>query len=375
MSQICKYFGLCGGCDFQDMEYGDQLKMKEDRVKEIFSVFKIKEREKIVPSPEIYYYRNKMEYAITSDKEDILIGLRQKKRFYRIVDLDECRIFFDGVQSIFEVFKDWIKKNDIEPYQLRRHSGNVRYAAMRHSKYYNELMVTAVIATEEDRTASLVESLKSIDAVRSVYVCVNNGLADLSVTGNLKLAYGENRIKERINNIDYLISANSFFQTNPYCCASLYSIINEETKDIGGDALDMCCGSGGITLQISDNFNKVTGADISAQNIEDALLNASLNKKENIEFMCVDAEKFKDIKKFSTVILDPPRAGLGRKIKEALLTEGAENVVYVSCNPVNLAEDLKTLTSAYRIEKIMPVDMFPHTRHVEVIAILKRDKV
>ena len=375
MSKICRYFGLCGGCDFQDIAYADQLKVKEDRLKELFSSFEVGTIESIVPSPEIYYYRNKMEYAVSSDNEAISIGLRQKKRFYRIVDLDECGIFFDGVEGIFRIFKEWIKKNNIEPYQLRRHSGNIRYAAMRHAKNYNELMIIAVMAAEEGSIAALAESLKNINAVRSVYMCVNNGLADLSVTGNLKLVYGEKHIKERINDVDYLISANSFFQTNPYCCARLYSIIKEETKNMGGDALDMCCGSGGITLQISDNFNKVTGVDISAQNIEDALLNAALNKKQNIEFVCADAEKFQDIKKFSTVILDPPRAGLGKKMKEALLTDGAENVVYVSCNPANLAEDLKKLTQVYRIEKIIPVDMFPHTRHVEVIAILKRDKV
>jgi len=375
LSKICRYFGLCGGCDFQDIAYADQLKVKEDRLKELFSSFEVGTIESIVPSPEIYYYRNKMEYAVSSDNEAISIGLRQKKRFYRIVDLDECGIFFDGVEGIFRIFKEWIKKNNIEPYQLRRHSGNIRYAAMRHAKNYNELMIIAVMAAEEGSIAALAESLKNINAVRSVYMCVNNGLADLSVTGNLKLVYGEKHIKERINDVDYLISANSFFQTNPYCCARLYSIIKEETKNMGGDALDMCCGSGGITLQISDNFNKVTGVDISAQNIEDALLNAALNKKQNIEFVCADAEKFQDIKKFSTVILDPPRAGLGKKMKEALLTDGAENVVYVSCNPANLAEDLKKLTQVYRIEKIIPVDMFPHTRHVEVIAILKRDKV
>ncbi len=357
------------------MAYEDQLRMKEDRLKELFSAFKVGTIEAIVPSPEIYYYRNKMEYAITSDKAETLIGLRQKKRFYRIIDLDECGIFFDGVRDIFAVFKEWIKKNNIEPYQLRRHSGNIRYAAMRHSKYYNELMVIAVMAAKADSASSLAESLKGINAIKSVYVCVNNGLADLSITADLKLVYGEKRIKERINDVDYLISANSFFQTNPHCCARLYSIIKEETKNAGGAALDMCCGSGGIALQISDNFDKVTGVDISAQNIEDASLNAALNKKQNIEFVRADAEKFKDIKKFSTVILDPPRAGLGKQMKEVLLADGPENMIYVSCNPANLVEDLKKLTQAYRIEKMIPVDMFPHTRHVEVVAILKRDKV
>lgn len=374
MKELCKHFGICGGCDSQNIDYKEQLRAKEDRIKDIFSVFKVGEIEKIVPSPEIFYYRNKMEYAVSSDGQDILIGLRQKKRFYRIVDLEECRIFSDRAPGIFTIFKDWIKMNNIEPYQLRRHSGNIRYAAMRHSKHYNELMVIAVLASEEGSIGRLAEKLKNIDIVKSVYLCVNNGLADLSITDNLKLIYGGNHIKERINSTDYLISANSFFQTNPYCCERLYGIIKEETKKTGGAALDMCCGSGGITLQVADNFDKIIGVDNQAQNIKDALLNARINKKDNVEFVCGDAEKFA-IEKFSTVILDPPRAGLGKKTKESLRSSSVENVIYVSCNPVNLAEDLKMLTDVYKIDKIIPVDMFPHTRHTEVIAILKRNKV
>lgn len=382
MKKICKFFGLCGGCDSQNVEYEEQLKAKEGRIREIFSPFKVKNMERIVPSPEIFYYRNKMEYAVSSNGEDILIGLRQKKRFYHIVDLDECGIFFDGLKDIFAVFKGWMRKHNIEPYQLRRHSGNIRYAAMRHSKHYNELMVIIVMASEEESVNLLVEDLKNISLVKSVYLCINNGLADVSTAGTLKLMHGRSHIKEKINDIDYLIGPNSFFQTNPYCCSRLYAILKNETKGLGGQALDMCCGCGGITLQIAPHFDRVTGVDNVAQNIEDASLNAKANKKENIEFICDDAQNFllrlegsKSMDRFSTVILDPPRVGLSKRTKESVHSSGIENVIYVSCNPVNLAEDLKALTPAYAIEKVIPVDMFPHTRHVEVVAILKRNKV
>ena len=378
----CKHFGLCGGCDYQDIDYKEQLKAKEERLKEIFSHLRVKEMAAMVPSPEIFHYRNKMEYAVSGEGQDILIGLRQKKRFYRIVDLEECRIFSDTVAEVFAKFKYWIKKNNIEPYQLRRHSGNIRYVAMRHSKYYNEMMIIAVLAKEEGSIDSLALDLKNIKIIKSFYTCVNDGLADVSVTDRLKLIFGESHIKEKINEIEYLISANSFFQTNPYCCGRLYGIIRDETKGFGGQALDMCCGAGGITLQIADNFDKVIGVDNHEQNIKDALLNAGINKKDNVEFVLDDAQNFllnsageKGMEKFSTLILDPPRAGLSKKIKESICEKGAENVVYVSCNPANLALDLKILTGAYTIEKIIPVDMFPHTRHAEIVAILKRNKV
>jgi len=382
MKELCKHFGTCGGCDSQNIAYEEQLKMKEDRIRQLFSAFSVNSMEKIVPSAEIFNYRNKMEYAVSSDKGDISIGLRQKRKFYRIVDLHECRIFFGGVQNIFNIFKDWIKANNIEPYQLRSHSGNIRYVAMRHAKHYNELMIIAVLTSNVESIGSLVDNLKRVDPVKAVYLCINDGLADVSVTGNLKLMHGQRHIRERINDVDYLISPNSFFQTNPYCCGRLYAILRSETKKIGGEALDMCCGAGGITLQITDNFDKVTGVDNQPQNIEDALLNAQINKKNNVKFICDDAEKFlldstvsKEIRNLSTIVFDPPRAGLSKKAKEAVCSSGVENVIYVSCNPVNLAEDLKALASVYKIEKMIPVDMFPHTRHVEVIAILKRDKV
>lgn len=379
---LCPHFGVCGGCDSQDKNYAEQLKAKEDRLKELFFGVKFREMLPIAPSPEIFYYRNKMEYAVGDGAGSLLIGLRQKKRFYKIVDLKECRIFFEDVENIFAIFRRWIKDFNIEPYHLRRHSGRIRYVAMRHSKYYDELMVIVVLASEESSMEPLINGLKDIDKIKSLYLCINDKLADVSVTDDLRLLYGQECIKERINKIDYLISPNSFFQTNPYCCNELYGVIKREAEEIGGQALDICCGSGGITLQVAGDFDKVIGVDISERNIEDALKNAGLNGIRNAEFVCEDAEKFilrlsesKMIKEFSTIIIDPPRAGLSKKTKFAISESRVKNIIYVSCNPANLAEDLKSLSDSYDVDKIIPIDMFPHTRHVEVVAILRSNKV
>jgi 23S rRNA (uracil1939-C5)-methyltransferase len=228
----------------------------------------------------------------------------------------------------------------------------------------------------------LTRELRKFKKIRSAYLCVNDGLSDLAVAGKLKLIDGDERIKERISGIDYYIGPESFFQTNSYCCGSLYAAIKEEALGMGGSALDVCCGLGGITLQVADIFSDVTGVDISARNIEDASINARLNGIDNVKFICEDAEKYLtglavsgEIKKFSVIVLDPPRAGLGKKTRLAVRDSGVENIIYVSCNPKNLAEDLKVISEAYDIEKIIPVDMFPHTRHAEVIAILKSNKV
>lgn len=383
IADTCKHFGVCGGCDSQDLPYAEQLKHKETRLRELFSQFDIKEMRSIIPSPEIFCYRNKMEYAVGVWDAAKVIGLRQKNRFYRVVGLDECRIFSKDVSRIFSIFYDWIAGNNIEPYHNSKGAGVLRYLALRHSKYYDDLMAIVVASSDKIDVTGLVDEFRKFKKIRSIYLCVNNRLSDVAVSGRIKLIYGDERIIERINGIDYSIGPESFFQTNSYCCGSLYAAIKEEAKNMAAEsALDVCCGLGGITLQVAGVFGSVTGLDISGCNIEDALLNAKANNINNVNFICRDAEKYIPemtvsgaIKKFSVIILDPPRAGLSKKTRPAIRDSRVKNIIYVSCNPKNLAEDLKVLTENYDIEKVVPVDMFPHTRHVEVIAILKSNKV
>ena len=382
MQNLCRHFGICGGCDSQDKLYAEQLKDKECRIREIFSQFDIKEFSPIVPSPQIFYYRNKMEYAVGGEANLPLIGLREKKRFYKVVDLEECKIFSEDIKKIFDIFKCWIRDFGVEPYQSRRRCGVIRYACLRHSKFYDELMLIVVVTSPEVNIDPLLDKLKDINNLRSVYLCINDKPADISMTGSLRLLYGEQYIKERIGGVDYLISPGSFFQTNSYCCKELYDIIKKETASMGGKAIDLCCGSGGIALQIAANFDKIIGVDISQQNIKDALKNAALNNISNTEFICEDAQAFllknigsKTAEEFSAIIVDPPRAGLSKKSRQAIADSGINNLIYVSCNPVNLAEDLKVLCGYYSIDRIVPVDMFPHTRHIETVAILKSNRV
>ena len=380
---ICKHFGLCGGCDSQHLPYAEQLKDKETHLREIFSQFNVKKIKSIIPSPEIYYYRNKMEYAVGTWDAVKVIGLREKNRFYHVVGLDECGIFSKDLSRIFGIFSGWITDNNIEPYHNSKGTGALRYLALRHSKHYDDFMAIVVVSSDKVDIQGLVNEFRKFKKIQSVYLCVNERLSDVAVAGRIKLMDGDERIKEKINGINYSIGPESFFQTNSSCCGSLYAAIKEEAKGMGrGSALDLCCGLGGITLQVADIFSDVTGVDISGRNIEDALINAKLNGIDNVNFVCQDAEKYIQeisasgaIKKFSTIILDPPRAGLSRKTKLAVRDSRAKNIIYVSCNPKNLAEDLKTLIEAYDIEKMAPVDMFPHTRHAEIIAILKSNKV
>lgn len=383
LTSLCPHFGTCGGCDSQDKEYAEQLKIKETRLKELFSKTQVEHIAPIVPSPEIFYYRNKMEYAAGLWDGIKVIGLRQKNRFYRVVDLKECRIFTKHIPGIFDRLLKWMADNNIDPYHnLKRTAPSLKYLALRHSKYYDEIMATVVVSSSLVDTSSLLDEFCKMDAIKSVYLCINDRRSDVALSGEIRHLYGEPRIREKINDIDYFISPSAFFQTNSCCCNKLYGIIRDETALFGGNALDVCCGSGGITLQIAENFDEVTGIDICADSIEDAGKSAGINKIDNVRFLCEDAEKFltasarlNKLREFSTIILDPPRAGLSKSARTVVLGSGVRNVVYVSCNPSNLAEDLKILGDSYSVKKLMPVDMFPHTPHAEVVAILKSNKV
>ncbi len=387
MDNICVHFNDCGGCDWQDKDYTEQLDLKHSRIKEIFFDLEDSRIERTIPSPEIWHYRNKMEFMVKGLDGVTLIGLRRKKKFYRVVDLSECRIFSSDARDIFGVFKKWMKDCSVEPYDLLERTGRVRYVALRHSKFYDEMMVIIVIAarkeefdSEKDKYALLVEGLKGLGNIKSIYACINNGVSDVTLSEDIFLLYGDESIRERINNINYLIDPGVFFQTNPFCCAKLYGVVKTAASSAGGGkALDLYCGSGGITLQVASDFEKVVGIDMSAGNIRHAIKNKELNNIGNAEFIREDAELFlAGLKKsgqaaeFSTIIVDPPRIGLTKKSKEAILTSGAKNIIYVSCNPESLKADLNYLAGVYSILKVTPVDMFPHTRHLEVVAALKK---
>ncbi len=390
MTGTCPHFNDCGGCDCQDKDYNEQLRLKEDRLKGLFPEAEAGSVEDIIPSPDIWHYRNKMEYVVGPAGDSTAIGLRRKYKFYKIVNLNECRIFHKDVQDIFSIFKTWMNELSIEPYNLTRHTGTLRYVALRHSKFYDEMMVTVVVAQsaerfqdEKDKYAALVEALSKIGNIKSIYVCLNSRVADIATAETIFPIYGEECIRERINGVDYLINPSTFFQTNSICCGKLYEAITSQVAGCaGGKAIDLYCGSGGISLQIAGYFEKVTAVDASAKNIADGVKNAGMNRIRNVEFISADAEKFLSnasaaggLSGYSVMVVDPPRSGLGKKARAIISSAGIENLIYVSCNHESLKEDLGALAAAYRIKRLIPVDMFPHTRHMETIAVLKKGAV
>ena len=375
----CNYFPTCGGCDFRDKTYAEQLEYKETFCRNLLKRFDVREFLPIIPSPQTDHYRHKMDFCAGASQNGILLGMRQKSRSTAVVDIKDCRVFFEGLGEILEIFRQWAKNYCVLAYELYKASGELRYVSVRHSKFSGKVMVAGVFALTQEQFAAqnkkfqaLAGQLQKIPQVASIYFGLNNKLSDETFGDDLRLWSGEKYIKERINGIDYFSSPTIFLQSNPLACAKLYQAIKEEAAACpgAGDILDMYCGSGGITLQLARVSNKIVAVDNSCRNIEDARENAKLNNINNIEFICEDAEAYlakAEPGRFSTLILDPPRQGLSKKSLKIILDCGIKNIIYVACNPLNLREDLVKLSQLYTVEKAVSVDMFPHTRHLELL--------
>ena len=385
-TQTCPHFGICGGCQQQEQPYADQLAYKQTYLRNLLAQFNPQECHDIIPSPQIWHFRNKMEFAVSGTIGQPHVGLRPREKFSTVIDITECRIFYPQVGALLQMIREWIKECSIEPYDLRRGTGQLRYISMRHGKVYDEVMVILVVALSREQFAlkqdafdRIVKRFASVAQVASVYACLNSGASDEPLGGELVLLRGKECIRERINGIDYQISPRSFFQTNSYCCNQLYDIINVQAGAAGGQVLDLFCGCGGISLQVCRRAAQVTGIDIVAQNISDAQENCRANAVSNATFICMDAQQFLSetsasgiLREYSTLIVDPPRQGLTKKDRKFIVDSGIERVVYVSCNPWNLVQDLKTLLPSYALRSVQAVDMFPHTPHMEAVARLSR---
>jgi 23S rRNA (uracil-5-)-methyltransferase RumA len=382
MDNLCIHSQTCGGCDFKGVSYEEQLEYKLQYCRNLFSRFKVKEFPPIIPSPDINHYRNKMEFAVFSQDSCVSMGLRQKGQYKKAVSIKECRVFFKGLGEILSVLREWAEDHKIATYDFRKQSGEFRYAVLRHSKSYGNVMAIIVCCLKQEQFKkrkadyiSLAARLKKNKRIKSVYICLNERLADNALTDELILMHGDKYIKERIGGIDYLIGPKTFFQSNTSCCGSLYSVIREEAGSERGKILDIYCGSGGIALQLAGISKEVIAVDNSGQNIEAAVENARLNNISDVEFLCQDAETFLcdkvAFKNARLAIVDPPRSGLSKGSRQALIGSNIAEVIYVSCNPLNLRHDLLLMEKSFSVEKIIPVDMFPWTRHIEVVARLR----
>ncbi|MCM8762316.1 MAG: 23S rRNA (uracil(1939)-C(5))-methyltransferase RlmD [Candidatus Omnitrophica bacterium] len=383
---LCKHFGVCGGCVMQNLLYEKQLKIKERYL--VNTIGKIAGRDilegvkifPVVPSPDIFYYRNKMEFAFGSGKEGVFIGLRERVSpltgYYKnTIPLSECRIFSEVVNEIFPVFTEFAEDTGMDIYNPYTHQGFFRHLVIREGKNTGELMIAIVTKSGEipDMTG-LADKLP--ENVKSLWWVENNRISDVVAFERKHNLYGNTFITEEIDGLKFKIFPQSFFQPNTKAAGLLYSKIKEELISAKVEyLLGLYCGSGVMEIFISSAVKKVVGVDIEMSNIATAEDNCKMNNIKNCKFYqsaiedlfkrCRDIVGSPDV-----VIVDPPRAGLSKKALKNIKSIGSKMIIYVSCNVSAFARDAAELYRAgYRLEKLYPFDFFPHTPHLETLGI------
>ena len=383
----CRHFGVCGGCAWQDVEYGAQLARKEEALREVLGPSFARFLKPIVPSPSVWFYRNKMEFAFGFEKdapEAVALGLRRRGKFWGVTSLEECFLMSEKVAPILASARSWAAGHRLPPYHLRRHTGLLRYLVIREGKRTGQRIVILVTAPPPDEgafegtLAGLGESLRP-HGVTTFLWSVTDRQADLAVGEVRKAVYGEPWFEEKLAGVSFRLSPYAFFQPN---VEGMEVLIERARTMLGagwGLVVDLYSGVGGLTLPLAGQAGRMTGIELDEAAVGDARRNAVLNGISNTQFVAEDSLTF--LRRFSDysfladkwgVVLDPPRAGMHPRMAGQLLRVASPVLIYVSCNPRKLAEDLAVLTRAYSIEEAIPYDFFPHTPHVEVLVRLTR---
>jgi len=379
----CAHFPACGGCRFQDLSYEAQLDAKARWVADSFqrlAGLADAPLEPIVGALSRFGYRNKMEYSFTQTDDGPALGLHRAGRWDEVLGIEQCLLTTDTGNAIRNRLTEWAREEKLAAYDQETQEGYLRHVVVREGRNTGQALVQLVTARAErfDRER-LIEVLTEIPAVRSIHWSENRSVAEVT---NLptELLWGEDAIEEEIGGLRFRVRPNAFLQTNTEMAAELYAIAREFAALGGGETVyDLYCGIGTIGLSLAASSLTVWGIEISEESVACAIENQELNGIGNAAFFAGNVgEVLRELRDRAgdpdVVVVDPPRAGLAGKALRRLGELGAPRVVYVSCNPTTLASDVKRLAEdyGYRLLRARPVDMFPHTPHVECVALLER---
>ncbi|HRP02167.1 MAG TPA: 23S rRNA (uracil(1939)-C(5))-methyltransferase RlmD [Candidatus Kapabacteria bacterium] len=398
----CQYFGVCGGCSWQNLEYTEQLNWKAINVKDAFErigKFTNFINHPIIASDKIYHFRNKMEFTFGANRwltqeeidtrEDIdskhfALGLHPLGRYDKVIDMEYCKIQDSYADDILNAIRKKANQLELSAYNVRTFEGFLRNLIIRHSSTYDNFLVILVTnSINNDNEDIFIEWLKDEFAVKfnkiiSLFHAINNTNNPVTVN-KLTLLSGIDHLKERILDIEYKVSPYSFFQTNTYQLNNFIEhIINTTKLDKNTICWDLFCGAGSITFPLSKKCNKVIGIELSKSSINDANVNKYLNHIENVDFVELDLNiknieaQLNQLPKPDVLFLDPPRAGLSKNLIDFINNSGINKVVYVSCNPATQARDCDLMREHYKLISVQAVDMFPQTYHIENIALLEK---
>ena len=392
----CGHYWICS--KLQNLSYKRQIDEKVSQVEDAFrrigglSNFTL---EKVREAESIYHYRNKMEFTFSPNRwvldsepegvdRSFALGLHIPGRFDKILDINNCYIQPDIGNRILSVTRDVCLSNrELRPYDPKSHIGFLRFLMLRYGMNTQDLMVNIVTAYHDiDKLTPLTDALlKEFSEITSLVNNVNTRKADVAFGESETLLYGEPSIKEKLGDLTFEISANSFFQTNTGQGEILYQEIKDATNLNGDEILyDLYCGTGTIGLYLSKKAKKVFGFEVIRSALDDAEKNAVRNNISNIVFVKANLDTFfksgqlpKRVPKPDVIVVDPPRAGMHEDMTNYLPKLGAKKIIYASCNPTTQARDAKILNAyGYRIISSTIVDMFPHTPHIETIMLFSK---
>ncbi len=388
----CRYATICGGCKWMALNYDVQLRYKADFVRESIEhigLLKDIQVHDTIPSEKIFGYRNKMEFSC-SDRRWLLpeemeqpdaergfaLGLHVSGAFYKVLDIESCLLAPEAGNRILNDIRSYMKGSGAEGYNQRAHTGLWRYVMLRHSHAEDRWMVNIVTSEKAlNKVAPLADALT--EKYPEIVSVVNNvtsrkaGVASGEYEINLA---GDSTLRDRIGDLEFEISANSFFQTNTAGAQTLYETVKRFAGLKGGETvLDLYSGAGTIAMYLADSAGGVTGLEIEKSATADAERNRILNKVDNCRFITGDIkEQLPKLPPPDVVIVDPPRAGMHPDVVKTLLDMKPDRMVYVSCNPSTLARDLALMKPDYIPVEVQPVDLFPNTWHIESAALLER---
>jgi 23S rRNA (uracil1939-C5)-methyltransferase len=382
----CAHYPACGGCRFQDLAYEAQAAAKEAQVADALSRiggFADLPLEPIVPAIDVFHYRNKLEYSFAQLEDGPTLGLHKAGRWDEVLAIERCWLTTELGNAVRNAVREWARAERLVAYDQGAQTGYLRHLVVREGRNTGQVLVQLVTARgERFDTGGFVDALRRFPEVRSIHWSENPSAAEVT-NFPTRLLWGEEAIEEELCGLRFRVRPNAFLQTNSAMAERLYGVAREFAALSGDETVyDLYCGIGTIGLLLARDALTVWGIEVSEESVACALENAELNGIGNAAFFAGNvgsslAELHERSGDPDVVVVDPPRAGLAGKALRRLGEIGAERIVYVSCNPTTLAGDSKRLRDdyGYELRRAKPVDMFPHTPHVETVALLERAPV
>lgn len=395
---ICEHFGECGGCKWQALPYQMQLDFKQRQVFDQLSRlggFELPEISKIIPSAATEFYRNKLEFTFSNKRwiprADVAAGIEQSSSdglgfhipgmFDKVLDVKKCHLQADPSNDIRLAVKEFALDNQYSFYDVRSHQGLLRNLVIRTSSTSQIMVIVIFAEADQSRIDAMMKMLNErFPEITSLNYIVNEKLNDSYGDQTVICYAGKPYIEEQMEDLRFRINPKSFYQTNSEQAYNLYKVAREYADLTGSEVVyDLYTGTGTIANFVARQAAKVIGVEYVPEAIEDASHNSELNNIHNTRFFAGDMKDVLNAEFIAThgrpdvVILDPPRAGIHEDVAKTILAAAPDRMVYVSCNPATQARDIALFDAMYRVTKVQPVDMFPHTHHVEnVVQLIKR---